>query len=411
MKIQGISFLNINNKNIASGNSCNVINIQAVNNDSVSFSGAVNIFSRYKINPDEIQIFSSKNISVDNETKEILIKKLIEAHEHAKKNVLTGNITKSGYATNLGLIDGTWGEPATNFNNTSNSSICGERSSVLLGFNKLLKKMSLRKLEKSQQYREQFEKKFKVKYIVMSSAKEIGTDKNASSPCADCLSWFNTDKFFADDSQIIFFDKDEKGKLCVKMRSLKETLPFRNETDSIIKGAKKLSELDFAVTSKAESVMKEKNISKNDVLKLLQKAKKARELNENAKYTNLNVAASVLTNTRKTQTDAKFDWTKRWIDEPAEEAAKKAIKQGQKLKDANTKIDAIAYYGNGNVFDDNRFKHTDGVVSLQTLGKLKIEHGSGSTLVVSVVDDKIAVRTIDDYMPKQFEFVPSYLKK
>lgn len=411
MKVQGITSLNINNKNKASNNSYNVIDLRAINADKVSFSGIGNILSRYKINPEEIQIFPSKNIHVDKETKEILIKKLLEAHEHAKKNVLTGNITKSGYSTNLGLVDGTWGEPATNFNNTSNSSICGERSSVLLGFNKLLKKMSLKKLEKSQQYREQFEKRFKVKYIVMSSAKEIGTDKNASSPCADCLSWFNTDKFFTDDSQIVFFGKDENGKLCVKMRSLKETLPYRNEKDSIIMGAKKLIELDFAVTPEAEKVMQEKNISKKDVLNLLEKAKKAREINKNTKYTGLNVAASVLTNRRNIKTESKFDWSKRWIDEPAEEAAKKAIKQGQKSKAANTKIDAVAYYGNGSVVDEKGVKHSESAVSLQTLGKLKMEHGSNSTLVISVVDDKIAVRTIDNYMPRQFEFVSSYMKK
>lgn len=410
MKVQGILSLNRNSKNKVPNNSYGGSDFRAVNVDKVFFSGVGNILSRYKINPEEIQIFSSKNINIDNETKEILIKKLIEAHEHAKKNVLTGNITKSAYSTNFGLVDGTWGEPATNFNNTSNSSICGERSSVLLGFNKLLKKMSLNKLEKSQQYREQFEKRFKVKYIVMSSAKEIGTDKNASSPCADCLSWFNTDKLFKDDSQIVFFDKDEKGKLCVKMRSLEEVLPFRNEKSSMIEGVKKLRELDFAITPDALLAMKEKNISKDDVLILLQKAKKAREANENAKYTNLNVAASVLTNSRKIKTEAKFDWTKRWVDEPAEEAAKKAIKQGQKLK-GNTKIDAVAYYGNGSVIDEKGVNHIESVVSLQTLGKLKIEHGSGSTLVISIADDKIAVRTIDDYMPKQFEFVSSYMKK
>jgi len=404
MQIQGVFYSKINNK----FNETNSLRVSYPSNaDKVTFSGASSLLRRYKINPDEIQVISPKMNSIDKQTKEVLIKKLLEAHEHAKKNVLIGNITNSGYATNIGLIDGSWGEAATNFNDTSLTSVCGERSSVLVLFNKTIKKISLKKLKTNPEYKNQFQDNFKAKYLVMSSDKPIGTDKNASSPCADCLSWFNTDKIFRDDTQIVFFDKDETGKLCLKMRELSEALPYRNEKNSLIVGSKKLHELDFNITPDAVSAMKEKNISEKQILELMQNAQNARELNKGAKYTMENIGAAVMTDAHQIEIGKKFEWSRRWSLEPAETACLKAIESSP----AGAKIDAVAYYGNGTVIDAKGVEHRDGVVSLLTLGKLKIEHGSESTLVVSVADNKIAVRTVNDYMPQQFNFIYSYLNK
>lgn len=385
----------------------NRINTNSYCTDKMAFSGLSRLCQRYKISPDNIEIFSSMQHTIDHKTKEILIQKLLEAHEHAKKNVLTGNKTKSGYSTNICLVDGYWGDPATNFNDTSISSICGERSAVLVLFNKVLKKLSMKKLEKDSDYQSEFQRRFKAKFVVMSSAKPVGTDKNAASPCVDCLSWFNSDKLFQDDTQIVSFNKDANGKLSINMRTLQELLPYRNEKNSIIEGSKSLSELNMSVTERADLSMREKGISLSDIVSILGNAKEAQESNTNVKHSQLNIASAIMTNERKIHVGKKFDWTKRWFMEPAELASIKAVK---KSPDA-TKINAIAYYGNGVVLDSAGTKHSDGVVSLQTLGRLRVNHGDDSTLVVSVVNNEIAVRTIDDYMPKEFRFIHSYLGK
>lgn len=375
--------------------------------DNVAFSGLARLCQRYKIKPDDIEIFSSMPHSIDQETKKMLVQRLLEAHEHARKNVLSGNKTKSGYATNICLADGAWGEPATNFNDTSVASFCGERSAVLAIFNRTLKGLSLRRLEKDPSYQNEFQNKFKARFVVMSSAKPIGTDNNAASPCADCLSWFNSDKLFQDNTQVVSFSKDEKGQLCLKIRTIKELLPYRNEKNAIIDGARLLGQLEASVTPSAALAMKEKNISLEDIMKLLKRAKSAQATNKNAEHTQLNIASAVMTNERKIKVEKKFDWTKRWFIEPAELASLSGVKNAKE----STKIDAIAYYGNGIVTDNKGVTHSDGVVSLQTLGRLRINNGGDSTLVVSVVDNKIMVRTIDDYMPKEFRFIHSYLGK
>ncbi len=95
---------------------------------------------KYKLNPDEIEIRSKEPLHIDKKQKAIFIEKLLEAHELAKQNVSMGNLVGLGFASNMCLADDSW-HLATNFNNTRNdiSSICGERSAVIVAYNDFLK--------------------------------------------------------------------------------------------------------------------------------------------------------------------------------------------------------------------------------------------------------------------------------
>lgn len=371
--------------------------------DTVAFSGAektLALFNKYGITPKEIKVLS--NIKLDDKVKELLLKKLLKAHEHAKANVEAGNITKTGYATNIGFVNGIWGGVATNYNDTSLTSICGERSAVVMAYNKLLKKLA-----KSNSL-EKFDKELNAKYVVMSSAKAIGEDKFAASPCADCLGWFNSDKVFRDDTQIIFFDKDELGNLALNSRTVKEILPLRREKDSLFTKSINIDSITPDISDSAKKSMKEKKISTNEIKTLIKRAKEVREKNcHTDEYSGLNIAASVMADSKKITTESKFDWSKRWVDDPAEKAAKSLVKQQGK----NTKINAIAYYGNGTFEDNKGILHTESVVKPQTLGRIKGKHGDGSTIIISVVDNKIKVRTIDDYIPSEYAYVTKVIKK
>ena len=164
---------------------------------------AVKLTEKYNINPSEVKVVSDKNIKISDTEKALLIEKVIEAHELALKNYNYGNISRAAYASNIGLSNGMW-HLATNFNNTRNeiSAICGERSAIVGAYNDLLKTSSLQDSVSKPI-------NFKVKYIAMSSYKNLGEDKNSAYPCADCLSWFNTTRYFDNNTTVVSLEKNE----------------------------------------------------------------------------------------------------------------------------------------------------------------------------------------------------------
>lgn len=372
----------------------------------VAFSGNGRLLKKYGINPDDVKVQTTDNRRISAEEKREYIEKILEAHEHAKKNLLTGNITNSAYASNIEMKDGTWAL-ATNFNNTRNeiSNFCGERSAIVGAFNKWLSSISLNKLDKDKQYSssQQQNNGFKIKTIAMSSAKELGTDRNAAAPCADCLSWLNTERFISDNTKIMTLLKDG-SKFTLSIRNVKDYLPHRGEYDSIITNRKPLKDLKFEISDSAKESMEQNNISQKDIVRLLQGAKMAYTHNKNAKFTGQDVGASVMDETGNVTSAKKLEWSKRWFVEPLEFAVAKALEG----KGPNAKILACGYYGNG-VVKDNRRVHRDGVVSLQTLGRIKTDRGNIGTIVATVQNNKITVRTIGDYMPQKFGFVQNYL--
>ena len=136
----------------------------------------------------------------------------------------------------------------------------------------------------------------------------------------------------------------------------------------------------------------------------MQGAKNAYSNNKHAKFTSQNVGASVMDESGNVTSAKKIEWSKRWFVEPLEYAAAKALES----QEPGAKIIACGYYGTGSTRQNGKVQR-DGVVSLQTLGRIKTDRGSSDTIVALIRNNKIAVRTIGDYMPQKFGFVQGYM--
>lgn len=358
------------------------------------------IIDKYGIDINKLKVINSSNIVVSDNDKKTIVEKILEAHELAKKNYSYGNIAKAGYATNICLDNNTW-HLATNYNNTRNdiSSICGERAAVVGAYNELLKSKPLDNPKNE-------DLNFKVKLLAMSSYKEVGTDRNASAPCAECLSWFNTTRYFDDNTTIASLDKDRNNELVLNLTPLKDYLPYRNETNKVPE--KIIDEMDIRSTESAYKSVKQKHLNKADILQIVKETKKLYKENPKTatNMSNQNIAASVLAN-GKLFSAQKIDFSKRWFIEPAEFAAAKAIEEF----DDKTHIDCICIIGNNKTTDSYGITHNDGIVNIKTLGELNTRYASTDTLVVTTTDDKINIRTIGDYMPDKFKFIQAYNTK
>ena len=363
---------------------------------SINSKPAAKLTEKYNINPSEVNVVSDKNIKISDTEKALLIEKVIEAHELALKNYNYGNISKVGYASNIGLSNGMW-HLATNFNNTRNeiSAICGERAAIVGAYNDLLK-TSLLQDSVSKPIN------FKVKYIAMSSYKNLGEDKNSAYPCADCLSWLNTSRYFDNNTTIVSLEKNENtGKYTLNLNSIEQYLPYRNDVVNVIDKPYDKLDIDFSQSGLISA--KQKGFNKQDIIKIAEETQQIYNSNKLSDVSNHNIAASIIAN-GKTFTAGKIDFSKRWYVEPALFAASKAIEKFGN----DTKIDCICYAGNSLFSDNYGVIHNDGVVNIKTLGMLNTKYATSETLVITCDRDKINVRTIKDYMPEQFKFKQKY---
>ncbi len=113
-------------------------------------------------------------------------------------------------------------------------------------------------------------------------------------------------------------------------------------------------------------------------------------------------SAAVLDNDGDVTTGRRLNWSTRWFMEPAELAISKVIEEKP-----NAKIGAIAYYGESSVNTKGGILD-ESIVSLQTLGRLLSVSDDPDALVVTMVDDKLKIRTIDDYLPAEARWVQAF---
>ena len=366
------------------------------NNNIINFRAKkpISLAEKYNINVENLPVIKSDNIKINDEEKALLVEKLIEAPELAKKNFNYGNIAKGAYSTNIGLKNGIW-HVATNFNNTRNniSAICGERSAILGAYNDLLKTKDIENQNNNPL-------DFDVKYIAMSSYKPIGTDKNASSPCAECLSWFNTNRYFSDDTIVASFDMQD-NQLALKLTHLVDYLPLRNETNTV--SVQDVTTLPIKLSKKAKQSIEEKGLKKQEIIDLISTTQDKYNKNEQTNISGQNIATGIISN-KQTFVGTKTDFTKRWYIDPLEIATSKAV---ETFGD-NTKIEAICYLGESTFTDKYGQNHNDGVVNIKVLGELLERFADRSTLIITSTKDNIEIRTVDDYMPDNFRYHPIY---
>ena len=349
---------------------------------------------KYNINVAKLPVIKDKSIDITPEEKALLVEKLLEAHELAKKNFNYRNIARAGFGTNIGLRNGMW-HCATNFNNTRNdlSSLCGERNAILGSYNDLLKSKEVENPDKKPL-------DFDIKYIAMSSHKPIGTDKNSASSCAECLSWFNTNRYFSDDTIIANFDI-KNDKLALKLTPLIEYLPVRNEINTVPN--QDVTQLPMKLSKNALKSIRQKKLLRSDLLDLVSKTQDKYNQNTQTSISGQNITASVRAN-NKTFIGTKTDFTKRWYIDPLQIATSKAVEE---FGD-DTKIDAICYLGESTFSDKYGLNYNDGVVNLKTIGALRERFADDDTLMITTTKDNIEVRTINDFMPDNFRYHPEF---
>ena len=364
----------------------NIINFRAKQPNSLA--------EKYNIDIDKLPVIKPKNVDITKDEKALLVEKLLEAHELAKKNFNYDNIARAGFATNIGLKNGMW-HVATNFNNTRNdiSSVCGERNAVLGAYNDLLKSKDIENPDKKPL-------DFDIKYILMSTYMPIGTDRNAASSCAECLSWFNTNRYFSDDTLIATFEK-KNDKLSLNLVPVIDYLPIRNEINTV--QTQDVTQLPIKLSKSALKSIRQKKILRSDLLDLISKTQDKYNQNTQTSISGQNITASILAN-NKTFVGTKTDFTKRWYIDPLQMATSKAVEE---FGD-DTKIDAICYLGESAFSDKYGLNYNDGVVNLKTIGALRERFADDDTLMITTTKDNIEVRTINDFMPDKFRYHPIY---
>jgi len=370
--------------------------VNAVNNvlyaPYLAFAGSKK--AKGALDPDKVKVIKPDDVEISKEEKAMLIQKVEEAHELAVKNYSWGNISNRGYATNVGLENGVW-HTATNFNNTRNnvSAVCGERSAILGAYNDLLKLKPVQNFENAPL-------DFKVKYLAMSSYKPLGEDKNAASSCAECLSWYNTLRYFDDNTLLASLAKDDKDDYTLVLSKVSEYLPQRSELVSYPKDS--IANLPVKMSKSALMSVEEKNIDDKTIRKMVQTTKDKYDKNEMSDISGQNAAASVLVQ-GKIYTGTKTDFSKRWSIEPLEFAFAKSVEENGR----NSLVDALCYIGDEKVKNSSSLA-PDRLVDVKVLGELSTRFANPKTLVITTRDDYIDVKTINDYTPDSHRYIQGY---
>jgi hypothetical protein len=354
------------------------------NNSDFSTNIENSILNKYGMNILNTPFVSDDDIQLGLGERYIIVEKLLEAHEFARINVMAGNITGRGFATNVCTADRVW-SLGTNFNNTRNdiSSICGERSAILTSYNEALVRYSRRP-------KGIFD--FKIKYLCMASNIPLEEITEMIAPCEDCMSWLNTNRYFNFNTLVFSFERI-KGELVVRTSRLASFLPYKTQSTSNQFDLDK--EIRFSKNSQISFV--KFNLEPKDALNLLSEAHKKYLDNEFANISKQKIATSVISN-NEIFSAFKIDWTKRWFVEPLEACAILAIKKFKK----EAFIKAIAYFGDEFSKNDNA-THNDGVVSIKSLGRVRQKYASNDTLLILNFQNYILITTIGEYLPKKFE--------
>lgn len=359
--------------------------------DVVRFRGAGStLAARYGIDVAQLAVVAPPG-TVLSVPKEVLVEKLLEAHEHARKNKLLGNYSDRYYSSNLLLENGTWGV-ATNIENSRDRILCGERSAMVAAWNKALEKLSLRRLERATpEQRQKIQDGLQVKLLTFAQGSQPESSWDA---CAECLSWMATRHYFKPDTQLAYLKRDQvSGQLQLRVGTVQGHLPYADAgkvpTSSLSIGTLQ----KFSISPKAQAAIATTQntpaaLTEERMRGLLSAAKQAYETNTTAHLSGKRMGAAVLLDDGRIVSGARFDWTQRWNTQADLVAAIQGFQQNPNPVQTPLVV-AVAYYG-----DD------PATPAEPSLGPLSQGRGNGETLLIKIEDnDTIHVRTLRDYMP------------
>lgn len=332
---------------------------------------------------------------------------------HAQKARKVGNLSGRHYGALVEFANGVQGL-GTNVEASRQTTFCDLRYAVNEAFNRSLEEADEAALDPAS---------LKVKTVYMANAEVDGLP---AVPCSDCQEWLNSD-FFDADTRMISLEKDaDKDDYYLYARPLADMLPLhkgRPEKPRMTT-EQPLGELDFDLSDKAAAVLSQPG---NQVLdsdlkmrRLLSRAQKAYEENRSSEYTekaakkekdvSRRTGVSVLVSPfNLMMRGGRFEWTTRWFEAADLKTGALAFQLAQTLQallqrlpgflqkaleplTAGPKIKAVAYYG-----DD------PDLPPIASLGRIGRRRGSEDTLIITVENDRIQIRTISDFLPEIYK--------
>jgi cytidine deaminase len=256
----------------------------------------------------------------------------------------------------------------------------------------------------------------KVKTIYLVNATVEG---DSPVPCSDCQEWLNS-RFCSPDTQVISLEKNPEGiGAMVRTRTVRDMLPFHQGRTAVrLTTEKAIADLPVGMSESAARLLNSTSDSRfpEKLRKLAAQAQSAYQRNKSASADSglRTGVAMMLSPLGQIVSGGRFDWSTRWHESADLATAVQAFQQTERAQQAirgltewrwmphfinqklqswlePPKIRAVAYYG-----DDAQLP------PLASLGRIARHRGSSETLIVTVEDDQLQMRTIADFMPEMY---------
>lgn len=255
-------------------------------------------------------------------------------------------------------------------------------------------------------------------YVVNAQA-----DGEPPVPCADCQEWLNTE-LCTPQTRLISLEPDPEGGVGeqVRVRTVGEVLPLhagrpepvRFWTEASLPRLWEQAQWSDSARQAASEAQAQPHLER-DLARMLQRARRAYQRNEAAGDSHLRTGVNVMVSPGRFKLNGgRFDWTTRWFESADLKTAALAVQIVQWIQHRvqdwmprwtpqairqrlqpwlmPPRVTAVAYYGD----DPN-------LPPIPSLGRIARRRGSAKTLVVTVENDRVHVRTIGDFMPEMYQ--------
>ncbi len=332
---------------------------------------------------------------------------------HAQKAQKLGNLSGRHYGALVEFENGVQGL-GTNVEATRQTTFCDLRFAINDAYNKSLQEADEADLAPQ---------RLKVKTVYLANAQLDGLPPV---PCSDCQEWLNSE-FFDPDTRMVSLERDpEQGEYFIHARPLSAMLPLhkgraekpRMTTDQ------PLDQLPFDLSAHARTVLAAHGQGHLDseakMRRLLARAQKAYDENVTSEYTRQaqeegedaarRTGACVLAAPLNLMmSGSRFEWTTRWFEAADLKTGALAFQLAARLHQLlkrlipgflqkplerllqGPRIQAVAYYG-----------EDPDLPPIASLGRIGRRRGSEDTLIVTVENDRIQIRTIQDFLPELY---------
>ena len=262
-------------------------------------------------------------------------------------------------------------------------------------------------------------------------------------PCADCQEWM-TGKFFTPQTRLISLE-ERKAKhlptpagvppeeLRLNIRTLADLLPLHQgrKRPQQMTTQQEFSRLPLKISPQAKTLLSEnaQSLTRSQIQNMLHKAKAEFEKNESDSFANplttgMKTGVCVLTGPKaKFYSQGRFQWSTRWPEAPDLRAVVQSLDEQSTLlgilgrfqnlsafswlplrlkqffnldTTSNPSVKAIAYYGNRPIAQP----------SIASLGRIVRRLGTADIMILTVENDVIHCRTIQDFMPEIYRAMP-----